>query len=128
MKSVYVYIFLIIALLLLFRNNRRLQEEIEGSKYFYMSHGLSVDMYNRMKADGLSDESLKEFIKMEDRLLEIEKFSVCNQVARTTEAVGVSQTIKDRFTGYDFSYHGEHLRQVAQPTKLINRKIVCHIK
>ncbi|QIG59977.1 hypothetical protein [Dishui Lake phycodnavirus 4] len=128
MKSVYVYIFLIIALLLLFRNNRRLQEEIEGSKYFYMSNGLSVDMYNKMKNDGLSEETLKEFVKMEDRLFELERLSVCTQVSHTTEAIGISQNIRDRFIGYDFSYHGEHLRQVAHPTKLINRKIVCHIK
>jgi len=126
MKGSNIVIFVILALLLLFRNNRRIQEEVGDSKYFYMSHGLSVDMYNKMKEDGLSEQSLKEFVKMEDRLLEIEKFSVCNRVARTTEAVGVSQNIKDRFTGYDFSYHGEHLRQVAQPTKLINRKIVCY--
>lgn len=128
MKSAHIYVFAIIALLLLFRNNRRIQEEIGDSKYFYMSHGLSVEMYNKMKNDGLSEDSLKEFVKMEDRLLELERFSVCNRVSRTTEAVGVSQNIRDRFVGYDFSYHGEHLRQVAQPTKLINRKIVCHIK
>jgi hypothetical protein len=73
----------------------------------------------------VSDETLKEFVMMEDRLLEVERKSVCSQTARQFEAVGVSDQIKKRFMGYDFSYHSKHIKQASEPEKMINRSITC---
>ena len=95
------------------------------TKNFHMSHGMSKNMFESMKQGGLSDESLKEFIMMEDRLLEVERKSVCSQTARQFEAVGISEQIKKRFLGYDFSYHSKHIKQASDPEKLINRSITC---
>ena len=95
------------------------------TKNFHMSHGMSNKMFETMKQDGMSDESLKEFVMMEDRLLEVERKSVCSQTARQFEAVGVSDQIKKRFMGYDFSYHSKHIKQASEPEKMINRSITC---
>lgn len=95
------------------------------TKNFHMSHGMSKKMFETMKQDGLSDETLKEFAMMEDRLLEVERKSVCSQTARQFEAVGVSDQIKKRFMGYDFSYHSKHIKQASEPEKMINRSITC---
>jgi len=95
------------------------------TKNFHMSHGMSKKMFETMKQDGMSDETLKEFVMMEDRLLEVERKSVCSQTARQFEAVGVSDQIKKRFMGYDFSYHSKHIKQASEPEKMINRSITC---
>lgn len=95
------------------------------TKNFHMSHGMSNKIMNEMKNNGLSEESIKEFIMMEDRLLEVERKAVCSQTARQFEAVGVSDQIKRRFVGYDFSYHAKHIKQASEPEKLINRSITC---
>lgn len=95
------------------------------TKNFHMSHGMSKKMFETMKQDGMSDETLKEFVMMEDRLLEVERKSVCSQTARQFEAVGVSDQIKKRFVGYDFSYHAKHIKQASEPEKMINRSITC---
>ena len=96
-----------------------------STKYFYMSNGESRKMYEQMRKDGIPDESLKEFIMMEDRFLNLERLSVCTQTSRIIEAFGLSKQITDGFLGYDFSYHAKHLKQIAEPHKLINRSIVC---
>ena len=96
-----------------------------STKYFHMSNGESKKMYEQMRKDGIPDESLKEFIMMEDRFLNLERLSVCTQTSRIIEAFGLSKEIKDNFLGYDFSYHAKHLKQISEPHKLINRSIVC---
>ena len=96
-----------------------------STKYFHMSNGESKKMYEQMLKDGIPDESLKEFIMMEDRFLNLEHLSVCTQTSRIIEAFGLSKQIKDGFLGYDFSYHAKHLKQIAEPPKLINRSIIC---
>ena len=96
-----------------------------STKYFYMSNGESKKMYEQMRKDGIPDESLKEFIMMEDRFLNLEHLSVCTQTSRIIEAFGLSKQITDNFLGYDFSYHSKHLKQIAEPHKLINRSIIC---
>jgi hypothetical protein len=95
------------------------------SKYFYISHGQSKKMFEKMKSDKMSEESLKEFVIMEDRLLFLEVKSVCSQVSRKLEAFALSGQIKNQFLGYDFSYHAKHLKQISEPDKLINRSIKC---
>ena len=96
-----------------------------STQYFYMSRGESKNIFEKMRKDGLPDESLKEFIMMEDRFLNLERLSVCTQTSRKMEAFGLSKQITASFLGYDFSYHSKHLKQIAEPHKLINRSIVC---
>ena len=57
---------------------RSKSEEIAGSKHFHLSHGASRDMYLKMRGDGMNEDGLKKFVLMEDRLLQIEKMSVCS--------------------------------------------------
>jgi hypothetical protein len=90
-----------------------------------MSDGASKDTYLMMHADGMNREMLKKFVSMEDRLLEIEKDSVCSGTPYIVEASLLSNKIKDLFSSYDFSYHTIHLKQVAEPNKQVNTKIKC---
>ena len=121
----YLVITIIIAFMLLVRNDVRNMEEVEGSKYFYLSDGKSKQIYEQMKRDKLSEQSLKEFVYMEDRFLQLEKMSVCEQRSYASEATGISENIKIRFGHYDFRYHQPHIKQCSEPNRLINKKIVC---
>lgn len=120
-----LYIAIILAIVLLLRNEIRVNEEVPSSKYFYMSGGKSKEIYEQMKKDKLSDDTVKFFIYMEDQLMKIEFMSVCTRTSRLGEATGISEAIKERFPVYDFTYHQEHLKQISNPSKLINNKIIC---
>ena len=124
-----IWILVLIIILFLMRDVDSTGERVNvlgfSTKYFYMSNGESKNMYEQMRKDGIPDESLKEFIMMEDRFLNLERLSVCTQTSRIIEAFGLSKEIKDNFLGYDFSYHAKHLKQISEPHKLINRSIVC---
>jgi len=95
------------------------------TKYFHLSQGMSKKMFEQMRADGLSPESLKLFAMLEDRLLKIEQVSVCSGNPREHEAFTVSNQLKDSFVGYDFSHHTLHLKQITEPHKFINQSIIC---
>jgi hypothetical protein len=95
------------------------------TEYFHMSNGNSKEMFEKMKTYGLPQERLKEFIMLEDNFLRIEHESVCKGVSMKYEGFAVSDKIKRKFVGYDFSYHTIHLKQISEPTKLINRNITC---
>ena len=95
------------------------------SKNFGMSHGMSYNIINEMKRKGVSEETIKNFIQMEDRFLEAERKAVCSQTSRQFEAVGMSDKIKRKFIGYDFSYHAKHIKQASEPEKIINDAIIC---
>ena len=124
-----VWLLILITILFIIRDIDITGERVSilgfSTKYFYMSNGESKKMYEQMRKDGIPDESLKEFIMMEDRFLNLERLSVCTQTSRIIEAFGLSKEIKDNFLGYDFSYHAKHLKQISEPHKLINRSIVC---
>ena len=100
-------------------------DEVDGSKYFYISDGDSKAMYVKMHADGIKSETLKRFVAMEDEFLLMEQKSVCSGIPLTVQAGVLSNKIKSAFLKYDFSYHTFHLKQVAEPTKIVNRKIKC---
>jgi Sec-independent protein translocase protein TatA len=69
------------------------------TKNFHMSHGMSKKMFETMKQDGLSDETLKEFVMMEDRLLEVERKSVCSQTCATIRSCRCVRSNKKAFHG-----------------------------
>lgn len=120
-----VYILIAIIVFLLMFETRKKSEEVEGSKHFYISNGASKDMYLRMHADGMHRDMLKRFVNLEDRLLEIEKMSVCSGIPRIVQASLISSKIGELFPKYNFSYHTTHLKQVAEPNKSINPFISC---
>jgi hypothetical protein len=95
------------------------------TSHFHLSHGESKRMFETMTADKMSIESLKLFIKLEDRLLKIEQLSVCSGIQRDSEALTISNTIKNEFVGYDFAYHTIHIKQVSEPQKFINKTLQC---
>jgi hypothetical protein len=121
------YWLVIISLLLLLWSETRSQPSISGytAQFFGQSNGKSEAIFNKMKEDDLSSDSIREFLSMEDRFLAYEKQGVCNNVSVITDAKTLSQQIKDRFVGYNFSYHDDHIRQMAMPSRLINRNLVC---
>jgi hypothetical protein len=116
---------IVIALLLFLWADNHTQPSVDGvrSKFFGPD---STSKFNELKNTGVSSESLKEFLSMEDRFLAYEKESVCNKVSRTTNAIALSQQIKDRFTGYNFSYHDDHIRQMSTPDRVINPHLTCY--
>ena len=67
------------------------------TKNFHLSNGMSQSTFYSMKEGGISDTSLKEFLIMEDRFLELEKLSVCSGMSRKYESFELSKLIKDTF-------------------------------
>lgn len=124
-----IWILVLIIILFLMRDVDSTGERVTvlgfSTKYFYMSHDESKKMFEQMRKDGLPDELLKEFIMMEDKLLNLERLSVCTQTSRMIEAFALSKRITNTFIDYDFSYHAKHLKQISEPHKLINRSIIC---
>jgi len=92
------------------RETRTNSDEVEGSKNFYISQGGSKDVYLQMHSDGISQEVLKSFIKMEDRFLELERSGQPHIVTATC----LSNKIKETFPKYDFSYHTIHLKNISR--------------
>ena len=86
----------------------------------------SRKMYEKMQRDGLSRESLKKFLIMEDRFLEYEKESACMGRDRKLDATALDQTIRDTFTAYDFTYHNKHLKQISETNRVINPYLKCY--
>jgi hypothetical protein len=120
-----VVIYVILTVDVVTNNKTQVSHMGYKTEYFHVSDGDSKEMFNYMKNDGMSQEKLKEFIMLEDRFLEVENGAVCKGVARSYEGLAISDKIKTTFVGYDFSYHTKHLKQISEPTKLINRNITC---
>lgn len=122
-------ILLVVVLFIVWHSAKQSGEEVGilgyKTKHFHLSQGMSKKMFEQMRADGLSPESLKLFAMLEDRLLNIEQVSVCSGNPREREAFTVSNQLKDSFVGYDFSHHTIHLKQIAEPHKFINQSIIC---
>ena len=107
---------------------RQTQQATAGgytTKYFPLSGGLSLEMFHKMKSDGLSDTSLRDFLTMEDMFLKMEKDTTCLGTSYAIQAQALSQQIKERFRGYRFDYHNLHLKQMAEPSKSVNIYLTC---
>ena len=120
-----IYAIAILIVLFLMYEKHTKSDEVDGSKYFYISDGDSKAMYVKMHTDGVKSEILKRFVAMEDEFLLMEQKSVCSGIPLTVQAGVLSNKIKSAFPKYDFSYHTFHLKQAAEPTKIVNRKIKC---
>jgi len=119
------HIILVALVLALIYEKRSQSDEVEGSKNFHLSGGMSKQMYLLMHRNGMSQEDLKKFVQLEDRFLQIERNSVCSGMSYIVEATALSNLIKDMFPKYNFAYHGIHLKQIAEPTKTVNTLITC---
>jgi len=120
-----IYLILGIISIFLMYEARSKSEEVSGSKHFHLSHGASREMYLKMVRDGMNEDGLKKFVLMEDRLLQIEKMSVCSGLPNIIEAATLSNMIKDMFPKYNFAYHTSHLKQIAEPLRNVNTIITC---
>lgn len=120
---IYVVLFFVI-LFLMYEKHSKI-EEVEGSHFFYLSDGASKDVYDKMRRNGVSDDSLKDFVLMEDQLLGLEHKAVCSGIPYSLQGNGISKKIKETFPNYNFNYHTIHLKQLAEPGKTINRRVHC---
>lgn len=120
-----IYIILTLIILALMYEKRVKSEEVEGSKNFHVSDGASKTMYLQMHKDGLGRDALKMFVQLEDQFLGIERTSVCTGMPYIVQASLLSNKIKETFPKYNFSYHTIHLKQIAEPNKIVNTKIKC---
>src|SRR6056300_1779868 len=100
-------------------------DEVEGSKNFHLSGGMSKQMYLLMHRNGMSQEDLKKFVQLEDRFLQIERNSVCSGIPNYVEGAVISNLIKEMFPNYNFAYHTIHLNQIGEPTKIVNTRVTC---
>ena len=107
------------------KENRGIQARIGNysTKYFGLSDGYSLEMFNTMKDNNVSETSLKEFLSMEDAFLKMEYDTVRGGMSYHVQAQELSKMIKERFRGFNFDYHNLHLKQMAEPSKLINKNI-----
>jgi len=92
---------------------------------FYFDCKINRQSFNSSKSEiiynDIKDSEMKRiFLELETSLLELETLAVNNGVVMIKEATFISNRIKELFPMYDFSYHGIHLKQIAEPTKLIN--------
>ena len=85
----------------------------------------SRQMFDKMKRDHMEPSDLKKFLIMEDRFLEYEKISVCQSRDKQLEAGALDQAIREEFPGYDFTYHNQQLKQIAEPMRKVNPYLVC---
>jgi len=119
------YVLLGIVLIALIYEKKLDINEVVGSKNFHLSYGVSKEMYNLMKSDGVNSEDLKKFVQLEDRLLQVERNSICSGVSHIVEATVLSNLIKEMFPKYNFAYHTIHLKQIGEPTKVLNTRVTC---
>lgn len=124
-----IIIILLVLILFYFMKYESDPNEITSSNYktknFHLSDNRSKDIFEEMKKQNMSNENLEMFLILEDRLLGLEKLSVCHKQSYMKEAVSISNQIKNRYIGYDFSYHSKHIKQISEPHNIINRKIRC---
>ena len=93
--------------------------------HFPISGGFSKEVVEKMVQDGLSKQSVEEFVSMEDQFLYMEKETVCKGVSLKVPAMELSRQIKERFRDYDFKYHNLHIKQISEPSKAINPWLTC---
>ena len=118
-----IHILLAILVLAIIYDKRVNSYEVGGSKYFYISEGVSKNIYLQMRKDGMTEDTLNKFLHMEDRFLQYEQKSVCSGISHITIASLLSNKIKETFPDYTFSYHTIHLKQIAEPDKSINKML-----
>ena len=124
------YIILLIVLFLLFHDNFKKVFNTNtvsiGSYKTIFFQKDSVDFFKDVeKLNTYSEETLEELATTEDHFLSLEKETVCGGISRYREAMVLDQQMKDRFVGLEFKHHHTHLKQMSEPSKLINKNLHC---
>ena len=101
------------------------KQSVQGSRFFHLSDGESDAMYHNMHKGGVSAQKLKDFVDMENQLLGLEQNAVCTGIPYSQQGNAISKKIKETFPEFTFNCHTIHLKQLAEPTKTINRRIRC---
>jgi hypothetical protein len=124
------YFIIVIILILLFHdkfkniNNKDVFYVGEYKTKFFQSDSKEFLEFVKEKKF-LSEESLEELAMMEDQFLSMERETVCAGLSRYREATALDQQMKDRYISLSFKHHEIHLRQMSQPSKLINKNLHC---
>ena len=118
------FLLVIIVIFLLYKLIDHRSSAVPGSFGFGPD---SYEMYKSMVDAGLSLQSLREFVDMENKFLEYEVKSVCRLPVKNyfTEASELSQLMRERFPAFDFKHHQVHLNQIGDPLKVINKNLKC---
>lgn len=124
------YIILIIVLFLLFHDNFK---KVRNDNVIYIGNYKtknfqkdSKDFFKDVENKKIySEETLEELAMTEDQFLALESETVCGEISRYREAMVLDQQMKERFAGLDFKHHHIHLKQMSEPTKLINKNLHC---
>lgn len=123
-----MFLIIVCLLVLLFFMHRRVrgtnQIVVDGYSTMYFDE-FSRQMCHQMEDAGLSDQSIKEFAIMQDQLLKYQRDSVCYSTNRLLEAIELSNQIKDRFVGFDFTRHQQYISQISNPDKKISPELIC---
>lgn len=128
METIIVIIVILLVLYISFEYTKKNNQAVIGNfetQFFHISGGRSLDTFNAMKAAKYSDETLLKFATMEDKFLSLEKEVVCRGANRRLEAMDLSQQIIETFPGFDFAYHTHHIKQMAEPDKMVNKSLNC---
>ena len=124
------YIILIIVLFLLLHDNFR---KIRNDNIVYIGNYKTKNFQKDSKSffkdvenkKIYSEETLEELARTEDQFLALESETVCGGLSRYREAMVLDQQMKDRFRALDFMHHQVHIKQMAEPSKLINKNLKC---
>ena len=103
MDTLTIILVVIIILYISFEYTKSSKQAFVGNyetRFFDISGGHSLDVFNQMKKSSYSDETLLKFATMEDKFLSLEKEVVCNGSNRRLEAMDLSQQIIELFPNY----------------------------
>jgi len=111
----------VIALLFMFKDRPTdNQVTIDGYKTHYFSPE-SKKLFDQLP----SNNSKREFAIMEDLFNRYEKLTVCGGMSHLRLATELDQQMKERFRGWNLSYHQRVLNQIAQPSKNLDPNLRC---
>ena len=123
LKNSIMYLIIIGALILLYMYQTTPKDNqviVDNYKTSYFSEE-SKKLFDQLP----SQESKKVFAMMEDLFNRYEKLTVCGGVSYLKLATELDQQMKERFIGWDLSFHQRVLNQIAQPSKRIDPNLRC---
>ena len=119
---------IIIVIFILFTLIKPSSKQLTVGNYTTSNFEISPDsrsLFYKMQRAQRPEEYLRQFLIMEDRFLEYEKESVCMGRDKTLDSITLDQNMRNFFTGFDFTYHNKHLKQIAENLRKINPYLEC---
>ena len=126
----YIFLLLLAVVIILTKKYRSAPTEARVGQYetthFIQSDGKSMEVFENLRLANASDETRLRFITMEDQFLAYEKEIVCmNRPGLLLQAIQLSEQIKDAVPAQDFAYHTRIIKQMSEPSKMVNRRLAC---